>query len=130
MIRRLVGPLLLALAFALTPGAGHAILYIDINAPGGKRMPVALPDLVVVGADPSLSAAIPKVGSDDLRMTAPLAGLPPPPCLATARHPPASALTPWWGVGGRALGGRPPRSPLGGGRDKEIYIVGLDGQDV
>jgi TolB protein len=70
MIRRLVGPLLLALAVVLTPGAGLAILYIDINAPGGKRMPVALPDLVVVGADPSLSAAIPKVVSDDLRMTA------------------------------------------------------------
>jgi len=70
MIRRLVGPLLLALAVVLTPEAGHAILYIDINAPGGKRMPVALPDLVVVGADPSLSAAIPKVVSDDLRMTA------------------------------------------------------------
>jgi len=70
MIRRLVGPLLLALAVVLTPEAGRAILYIDINAPGGKRMPVALPDLVVVGADPSLSAAIPKVVSDDLRMTA------------------------------------------------------------
>ncbi len=70
MIRRLVGPLLLALAVVLTPEAGLAILYIDINAPGGKRMPVALPDLVVVGADPSLSAAIPKVVSDDLRMTA------------------------------------------------------------
>jgi len=70
MTRRLVGPLLLALAVVLTPEAGRAILYIDINAPGGKRMPVALPALVVVGADPSLSAAIPKVVSDDLRMTA------------------------------------------------------------
>lgn len=70
MIRRLVGPLLLVLAVVLAPAPGRAILYIDINAPGGKRMPVALPDLVVIGADPSLSAAIPKVVSDDLRMTA------------------------------------------------------------
>ena len=70
MIRRLVGPLLLALAVVLTPEAGHAILYIDINAPGGKRMPVALPALVSLAGDPSLSTAIPKVIADDLRMTA------------------------------------------------------------
>jgi TolB protein len=69
-VRRLASSLLLALAVLLVPAAGRAILYIDINAPGGKRMPVALPALVSLAGDPSLSTAIPKVIADDLRMTA------------------------------------------------------------
>ena len=69
-MRRLAFSLLVALAILLVPAAGRAILYIDINAPGGKRMPVALPALVAAGGDPSLSTAIPKVIADDLRMTA------------------------------------------------------------
>jgi TolB protein len=68
-VKRLAVPLLLALAVVLSPSAARAILYIDINAPGGKRMPVALPGLVVVAGDPALSAAIPKVIADDLAMT-------------------------------------------------------------
>jgi len=77
MTRRLVGSLLLALAIVLTPAAGRAILYIDINAPGGKRMPVALPALVGIAGDPSLSTAIPKVIAEDLGMTALFKVLPP-----------------------------------------------------
>ncbi|HEY7528541.1 MAG TPA: hypothetical protein VH660_05265, partial [Candidatus Deferrimicrobiaceae bacterium] len=69
--------LLLALAVVLAPRAGGAILYIDINAPGGKRMPVALPDLVTVSGDPSLSSAIPKVIAEDLRMASLFEVLPP-----------------------------------------------------
>lgn len=69
-MRRLATSLLLAGALLLAPAAARAILYIDINAPGGKRMPVALPAFVAVSGDPSLSAAIPKVIADDLRMTA------------------------------------------------------------
>jgi TolB protein len=70
MKKRLAGSLLVFLAVVLSPAAGRAILYIDINAPGGRRMPVALPSLVIVTGDPSLSTAIPKVIADDLRMTA------------------------------------------------------------
>jgi TolB protein len=70
MKNRLAGSLLIFLAVVLAPAAGRAILYIDINAPGGKRMPVALPALVMVAGDPSLSTVIPKVIADDLGMTA------------------------------------------------------------
>ncbi len=76
-MRRLAFSQLVVLAVLLVPTAGRAILYIDINAPGGKRMPVALPALVVVGGDPSLSTAIPKVIADDLRMTALFDVIPP-----------------------------------------------------
>ena len=69
-MRRLALSVLLAWAVVLAPAAARAILYIDINAPGGKRMPIALPALVAVSADASLSTAIPKVIADDLRMTA------------------------------------------------------------
>ncbi|MBI5418462.1 MAG: Tol-Pal system beta propeller repeat protein TolB [Deltaproteobacteria bacterium] len=61
--------LVFALAFLLVPAAGHAILYIDINAPGGKRMPIALPDFVAASGDPALASALPKVIADDLAMT-------------------------------------------------------------
>lgn len=69
-MRRLAASMMLALAVLLAPQEGRAILYIDINAPGGKRMPVALPAFVVTTGDLSLSTAIPKVIADDLRMTA------------------------------------------------------------
>jgi TolB protein len=49
-------------------GAG-AVLYIDINAPGGKRMPVALPDFVVTGGDASLARDLPGTIAGDLAMT-------------------------------------------------------------
>ncbi|MBI5574826.1 MAG: Tol-Pal system beta propeller repeat protein TolB [Deltaproteobacteria bacterium] len=62
--------LLFALAVLLSPATAAAIFYIDINAPGGKRMPVALPPFVVESGDKSLSEEIPKVIGGDLAMTA------------------------------------------------------------
>jgi len=62
--------LLIAAAVFLFPATSGAILYIDINAPGGKRMPVALPTFVTVSGDPKIAAVMPKVISDDLGMTA------------------------------------------------------------
>jgi TolB protein len=57
------------LAVVLSAGPARAILYIDINAPGGKRMPVALPPFIGEVGDPALSAALPKAIADDLAMT-------------------------------------------------------------
>ncbi|MGE5700703.1 MAG: hypothetical protein ACM31N_11650 [Deltaproteobacteria bacterium] len=70
MMKRPAGLLLVLIAFLLAPAPASAILYIDINAPGGRRMPVALPALVVASGDQSLAASIPKVIGDDLGMTA------------------------------------------------------------
>jgi TolB protein len=195
-VRRLAASMMLVLAVLLAPQAGRAILYIDINAPGGKRMPVALPALVVTGGDPSLSTSIPKVIADDLRMTALFEVISPDAYLekilpAHFTGKPLS-LPDWKMIGAEALiigkveargeqisvemrlydstlgnmmAGRrytgPARSYRGiahkfaneilyaftgvrgifdteiafsatprGGRDKQIYIVGLDGQDV
>lgn len=62
--------LFVALSFlALFPASSRALLYIDINAPGGKRMPVALPDCFVAGGDPSLAREIPETIAGDLAMT-------------------------------------------------------------
>lgn len=62
-----------AAAFLLTlflfPSPAFPVLYIDINAPGGKRMPMAVADVVVGPGDPSLSRGIPKILSDDLVLT-------------------------------------------------------------
>jgi TolB protein len=57
------------LALSLFPTPGFPLLYIDINAPGGKRMPIAVADVVVDPGDPSLSRGIPKILSDDLVLT-------------------------------------------------------------
>jgi TolB protein len=59
----------LLLALFLFPSRGFPLLYIDINAPGGKRMPIAVADVVVGPGDPSLSRGIPKILSDDLVLT-------------------------------------------------------------
>jgi TolB protein len=53
----------------LFPSVTGAVLYIDINAPGGKRMPVALPDFVVTGGDASLARDLPGTIAGDLAMT-------------------------------------------------------------
>lgn len=68
-MRRAVAALLAALPVFLAPAVCAAVLYIDINAPGGKRMPVALPDLLVAGGDPSLGRDIAEVIAGDLAMT-------------------------------------------------------------
>lgn len=69
-MRKPVAALLAALSFlVLLPDSSRALLYIDINAPGGKRMPVALPDCFVTGGDPSLAREIPETISGDLAMT-------------------------------------------------------------
>lgn len=69
-MRRPVAFLLLALSFLLLfPSPSRALLYIDINAPGGKRMPVGLPDCYVTGGDPSLAREIPETIAGDLAMT-------------------------------------------------------------
>ncbi len=70
-------PALFAAAAVLFPAPARAILYIDINAPGGRRMPVAIPAMVTVSGDPRIAAIIPKVISDDLAMTALFEVLPP-----------------------------------------------------
>jgi TolB protein len=57
------------LALSLFPSPAFPLLYIDINAPGGKRMPIAVADVVVDPGDPSLSRGIPKILSDDLVLT-------------------------------------------------------------
>jgi len=64
-------PVLLAVfgVLALLPASAGALLYIDINAPGGKRMPVALPDCYVTGGDSSLAREIPETIAGDLAMT-------------------------------------------------------------
>jgi TolB protein len=54
---------------SLCPGPARAILSIDINASGGRRMPVALPAFVVVSGDPALAKAVPKIIAGDLAMT-------------------------------------------------------------
>jgi len=57
------------LALFLFPSAAYPLLYIDINAPGGKRMPLAVADFAIGPGDPSLSRGIPKILSDDLALT-------------------------------------------------------------
>ncbi len=57
------------LAVSLFPSQGFPLLYIDINAPGGKRMPIAVADVVAGPGDPSPSRAIPKILSADLALT-------------------------------------------------------------
>jgi len=59
----------LLVALSLFPSPAFPVLYIDINSPGGKRMPIAVADFVVGPGDPSLSRRIPKILSDDLALT-------------------------------------------------------------
>jgi len=66
---RHAGALLLSLWILLLPSVSGAVLYIDINAPGGKRMPIALPDFVVTAGDVSLGRDIPETIAGDLAMT-------------------------------------------------------------
>ncbi len=66
---RSAGTLILSLLLLLVPSVSGAILYIDINAPGGKRMPIALPDFVVTGGEEPLSRDLPGVIAGDLAMT-------------------------------------------------------------
>lgn len=58
-----------ALALWLLPAGLSAVQYIDINAPGAKRMPVALPDFVVTAGDPSLARMLPSTIAGDLEMS-------------------------------------------------------------
>ena len=57
------------LVLFLLPSRAFPVLYIDINAPGGKRMPIAVADAVVGQGEPSLSRGIQKILSDDLVLT-------------------------------------------------------------
>ncbi len=50
------------------PSAAFPVLYIDINSPGGKRMPIAVANFVVSG-DSALSRGIPKIIENDLLLT-------------------------------------------------------------
>ena len=60
---------LLALMLSLLfPSSAIPVLYIDINAPGGKRMPIAVANFVASG-DTALSRGIPKILEGDLAMT-------------------------------------------------------------
>ena len=53
----------------LLPSAADAILYIDINAPGGRRLPLAVSDFVVMSGPSTFSGEIPKVIVSDLGLT-------------------------------------------------------------
>ncbi|MBE0569834.1 MAG: PD40 domain-containing protein, partial [Deltaproteobacteria bacterium] len=57
------------LALALFPPVAGAVLYIDINAPGGKRMPLAVGSFVVNAGAAGLSQGIPKILEADLALT-------------------------------------------------------------
>jgi len=57
------------LALCLFPSRAFPVLYIDINATGGKRMPIAVADVVAAPVDPSLSNSARKFLSDDLALT-------------------------------------------------------------
>ena len=57
------------LVLSLFPSPASPVLYIDINSPGGKRMPIAVADVAVGSGDPSLSRGIPTILSDDLALT-------------------------------------------------------------
>jgi len=57
------------LALSLFPSPAFPVLYIDINAPGGKRMPIAVADFAVGPGDRSLSRGIPTILSADLALT-------------------------------------------------------------
>jgi TolB protein len=61
--------LLALLLGCLAPAPARAILYIDINAPGGHRMPVALPDFVSVPGGHALRSELPRIIAADLEMT-------------------------------------------------------------
>lgn len=63
------GRLVLSLLLLFVPAVSRAVLYIDINAPGGKRMPIAIPEFVVTSGDSSLAREIPEVIAGDLAMT-------------------------------------------------------------
>lgn len=76
-MRRAGSTLALVVAAWLFPAAAAAVLYIDINAPGGKRMPIAVPDLVVTSGDASLAKAVPAAISRDLGMVGLFAVIPP-----------------------------------------------------
>lgn len=56
-------------ALSLLPSPAFPVLYIDINAPGGRRMPIAVADVAVGPGDPSLSRGIPTILSGDLALT-------------------------------------------------------------
>lgn len=56
-------------ALSLFPSPAFPVLYIDINAPGGRRMPIAVADVAVGPGDPSLSRGIPTILSGDLALT-------------------------------------------------------------
>jgi len=45
------------------------ILYIDINASGGKRMPIAAANFIVASGDPSLTRSVPQILESDLVLT-------------------------------------------------------------
>ncbi len=67
-MRRAPLVVLVALAACLVPAVASAVLYIDINAPGGKRLPIAVPDFVVTAGDRALARAFPSVIAGDLGM--------------------------------------------------------------
>jgi len=50
----------------LFPSPATSVLYIDINAPGGKRMPIAVANFVIASGDTALSRGIPKILEGDL----------------------------------------------------------------
>jgi TolB protein len=67
--RLIAWAIVLLLLSAFAPPPARAILYIDINAPGGRKMPVALPDFLVASGDAELGTALPRIIAGSLDMT-------------------------------------------------------------
>lgn len=67
----------LALAALLVPAIASALLQIDINAPGGRRLPIAVPDFAVTPADRALARSLSSVIAGDLGMGGLFAVIPP-----------------------------------------------------
>ncbi len=70
-MKRSIGGAAVAALFALTlfPSEAVPVLYIDINAPGGKRLPLAVGNFAVTSGDAALSQGIPKIIESDLALT-------------------------------------------------------------
>jgi TolB protein len=102
-MKRAAAVVALALAVWILPAAAPAVLYIDINAPGGKRMPVAVPDFVVTSGDASMARTVPAVIAGDLGMVGLFAVIPPDAYLEriTPRHFAGTPLSfPDWKLSG------------------------------
>jgi len=107
LARRAAATCILLLALLGAFREAGAVLYIDINAPGGRKMPIAVADLLAAGEDAEAGRLVSRVIADDLRMTALFDVIPPEAHLEriTADHFAGRALTfpDWKLIGAEAV---------------------------